>query len=144
MLPLLSTLSPNAAILILTLGLVLIAVEINRPGWILPGAVGLLLALLASASLYSRHPSAEAALEIAACVALMLFRDRIRLHWLVAALATIPLILAIAHLIPPIPGQGITPEISPLISAVCGLILGAGTIVLTAIARRARQNKGLD
>lgn len=140
MLPLLSTLSPNAAILILTLGIVLIAVEINRPAWILPGALGLLLALLASASLYSRHPSGEAALAIAACIALMIFRDRIRLHWLVVALATIPLIAAVAHLIPPVPG----PEISPLISVICGLILGVGTIVLTAIARRARQNKGLD
>jgi membrane-bound ClpP family serine protease len=144
MLPLLSTLSPNAAILIFTLGVALIAVELNRPGWILPGALGLLLALLASASLYSRHPSAEAALEIIGCVVLMLFYDRIRLHWLVAALATIPLILAIGHLVPPTPGPGIGPGIGPLISATCGLILGAGTIVLTAIARRARQNKGLD
>lgn len=140
MLPLLSTLSPNAAILTLTLGLLLIAIEVNRPGWIVPGALGLLLTLLAAASLYSRHPSAEAALEIAACLALMLFRDRIRLHWLVVALATIPLVLAVAHLIPPIPG----PQISPLISVICGLILGVGTIILTAIGRRARQNKGLD
>jgi membrane-bound ClpP family serine protease len=140
MLPLLSALSPNAAILIFTLGVVFIAIEINRPGWILPGAVGLLLLLLASASLYSRHPSAEAALEIAACIALMVFRDRIRLHWLVVALATIPLIAAVAHLVPPIPG----PQISPITSVICGLILGAGTIVLTGIARRARRNKGLD
>ena len=140
MLPLLSALSPDAAIAIFTLGVVFIAIEINRPGWILPGALGLLLALLASASLYSRHPSAEATVEIAACIALMLFRERLRLHWLVAALATIPLILALAHLVPRIPG----PQISPITSTVCGLILGAGTIVLTGIARRARQNKGLD
>jgi membrane-bound ClpP family serine protease len=140
MLPLLSALAPNAAILIFTLGVALIAIELNRPGWILPGALGLLLTLLASAGLYARHPSAEASLEIAACLALMLFRLTIRLHWLVAALATIPLILAIAHLVPPIPGPGI----SPGIAVVCGLILGAGTIVLTGIARRARQNKGLD
>jgi membrane-bound ClpP family serine protease len=136
--PLLTSLSPNAALMIFTLGLALLAVEINRPGRILPGALGLLLALLASAGLYARHPSAEAALEIAACLALMLFRERIRLHSLIAGLATIPLILAIAHLIPPSPG------ISPWIAILCGLILGAGTLVLTAIARRARQNKGLD
>jgi membrane-bound ClpP family serine protease len=140
MLPLLSALSPNAAFLILTLGVALIALELNRPGWILPGALGVLLTLLASAGLYARHPSPEASLEIAACLILMLFRHIIRLHWLVAALATIPLILAIAHLVPAVPG----PAISPWISVVCGLILGAGTIVLTGIARRARQNKGLD
>jgi membrane-bound ClpP family serine protease len=140
MLPLLSALSPNAAILILTLGVALIAVELNRPGWILPGALGLLLALLASASIYSRHPSAEAAFGIAACIALMLLRPRTRLHWLVIALATIPLIALIANLLPPIPG----PEISAWAALASGLILGAGTIVLTAIARRARRNKGLD
>ena len=55
-------------------------------------------------------------------------------------LATIPLILGIAHLIPPIPGPGI----STWVAVTCGLILGAGTMVLTGIAFRARLNKGLD
>lgn len=140
MLPLLFALSPNAAILILTLGLALIAVELNRPGSILPGAFGLLLTLLAAASLYSRHPSAEPALEIAACIALMIFGDRLRLHWIVVALATVPLIVALVYLIPPNPG----PRISVWVAVVSGLALGAGTILLTGIARRARQNKGLD
>ena len=140
MLPWLTTLAPNAAVLLLTLGIALIAIELNRPGWIVPGTLGLLLALLASASLYKRHPSAEAALEIAACIALMLLRQRARLHWLVAALAAIPLIVAVANLVPPTPG----PKISAWVAIVSGLTLGAGTIVLTGIARRARQNKGLD
>ena len=140
MLPLLFSLSPNAAILILTLGLALIAVELNRPGSILPGALGLLLALLAVASLHSRHPSAVAALEIAACIALMVFGERLRLHWIVIALATVPLIVAIVYLIPPDHG----PRVSASVAVICGLVLGAGTILLTRIARRARQNKGLD
>lgn len=140
MLPLLSRLTPDAAIFILTFGVMLIAVELNRPGWVLPGALGLLLALLASASLYSRHPSAEAAFVIATCIALMLLRERIRIHWLLVGLATVPLIFGIAHLISPIPG----PQISTWAAVCCGLILGAGTIVLTGIAFRARQNKGLD
>jgi membrane-bound serine protease (ClpP class) len=140
MLPLLLALSPDAALLILTLGLALIAVELNRPGSIVPGALGLLLALLAAASLYARHPSTEAALEIAACLALMIFGGRLRLHWIVIALATIPLIVAIVYLIPPNHG----PRVSTWVAVVCGLILGAGTILLTRIARRARQNKGLD
>lgn len=140
MLPLLFSLSPNAAFLILTLGLALIAVELNRPGSILPGALGLLLALLAAASLYSRHPSTVAALEIGACIALMIFGERLRLHWIVIALATVPLIVAIVYLIPPDHG----PRISAWVAVICGLVLGAGTILLTGIARRARQNKGLD
>lgn len=140
MLPLLTALPPNAAILILTFGVVLIAVELNRPGWILPGALGLLLALLAAASLYSRHASAESALAIISCLALMLFGERLRFHWLLVGLATIPLIFAMTRLIPPMPG----PEISAWVAVICGLILGAGTLVLTRIAFRARQNKGLD
>src|SRR5580698_5751837 len=112
MLPLLSELSPDAAILILTSGVILIAVELNRPGWIVPGAVGLLLALLASASLYSRHPSAKAALAIACCISLMLLRERKRIHWLVVGLATILLILGIAYLVGPIPGPGISPWVA--------------------------------
>ncbi len=47
----LSHLSPDAALLVLTLGLLLIYVELNRPGWIVSGAVGLLAVLFAVASL---------------------------------------------------------------------------------------------
>ena len=140
MLPLLTTLSPNAAILIMTAGAVLIAIELNRPGSILPGALGLLLTLLAAASLHAMHPSAVAALETAACIGLMIFGERIRLPWQVVCLATVPLIAAIAVLVPRNPG----PAISAWAAVLSGLILGTGTIVLTGIARRARQNKGLD
>ena len=38
----------------------------------------------------------------------------------------------------------VQPGISPWVALLCGLFLGTGTTVLTRIARRARQNKGLD
>ena len=34
----LARLSPNSALLMLTLGILLIYVELNRPGWVVPGA----------------------------------------------------------------------------------------------------------
>jgi membrane-bound ClpP family serine protease len=140
MLPLLATLSPNAAVLIFTVGVALIAVELNRPGSILPGAAGLLLTLLAAASLWPRHPNAEAFLQIILSMAVLLLQTRRTLLWLLPLSATILLIYSIARLLPPTAEPGI----SPWIAILCGLFLGAGTTVLTRIARRASQNKGLD
>lgn len=140
MLPLLATLSPNATVLILTAGLALIALELNRPGSILPGAAGLLLTLLAIASLSLRHPRSGPAFLIATSMAVLLLQCRRTLLWLIPAGATVLLGFSIATLLPP----GASPAISTWVALPCGLILGAGITLLTRIARRARQNKGLD
>lgn len=139
MLPLLATLSPNVAILVFTAGVALIAIELNRPGSILPGAIGLLLALLAAASLWPHHPRGIAVLQIVLAMAVLLLQTRRTLLWLLPAGATILLIYSIARLLP-----GTERAISQAIALLCGLVLGAGTTVLTRIAHRARQNKGLD
>ena len=140
MLPLLATLSPNTAVLILTLGVALIALELNRPSSIVPGALGLLLALLAASSLGQHHPRPEPVLAGITSVALLLLQARRRLLWIIPVSATILLVLSMCTLLPPTA----QPRISPWVALPCGLILGAGITVLTRIARRARQNKGLD
>ena len=140
MLPLLSTLSPDAAVLILTAGLALIALELNRPGSILPGGCGVLLALLAAASLAQHHPRPEAATEAIFCVALLLLQLRRRLSLVVVTCATIAFVFAVSNLIPPINGRAV----SAWAAVLSGIVIAAGTTVLTRIARRARQNKGLD
>jgi len=140
MLPLLSTLSPNAAILILTAGLALIAIELNRPGSVLPGAIGLLLSLLAVTSLAKHHPHPEAIFLISASMAALLWQARRTLLWIIPAGATLLLTLSMAMLLP----STVVPEISWWVAVPCGLILGIGITVLTRIAQRARQNKGLD
>lgn len=140
MLPLLATLSPNAAILIFTVGIALIALELNRPGSILPGAAGMLLTLLAAASLWPRHPSGIAVVQILVSMAVLLLQTRRTLLWVLPLLATILLIYSIARLLP----RASEPAVSLWIALLSGLILGTGTTVLTRIARRARQNKGLD
>jgi membrane-bound serine protease (ClpP class) len=140
MLPLLSTLSPNAAVLILTAGLVLIALELNRPGSILPGSAGVLVTLLAAASLISRHVEPMPAIVAASCIGVLLLGARRWLSWWIIAATTGVLIFSIEELLPAAPG----PKVSVWAAATSGLILGEGITILTRIAHRARQNKGLD
>jgi NhaP-type Na+/H+ or K+/H+ antiporter len=59
---------------------------------------------------------------------------------LVIVAVTVLLVGCFIHLFP----RSSTERINPAMAVVCGAILGAGTTVLTRIARRARQNKGLD
>ena len=140
MLPLLAGLSPNAAVLLLTFGVALIAIELNRPGWFFPGAFGLLLTLLATASLLKHNARLEPAVQIIISMALLLLQARRNLHWILAVSATILLVLSLARLLP-----GNAPGVvSAWLASLAGVVLGAGTTVLTRIARRARQNKGLD
>ena len=133
-------LAPDAAIVLLTLGLLLIYVELNRPGWIVPGACGLLLALLATASLLRLNLSLAAVTLLATAAALLLL-DLLRpAPALVALAATVALILGFDRLV-----QG--PEqlrIHAPVAVLCGLVVGGGTSVLTRIARRARANKAVD
>ena len=140
MLPLLARLSPNVALLIVTLAVALIALELNRPGSILPGAAGLLLLLLAAASLWQRQPSELAVAGAIVSIALLLLQARRPLHLPVIAALTVLLIACFVRLVP----RASTERINLVTAVVCGIILGAGTTVLTRIARRARQNKGLD
>lgn len=141
MIPLLTTLSPNAAVLFLMFGLVLIVLEVNRPGLILPGSIGLLLALLATASLASRHPSTQAVLWTAFfAIVLVIPTGNWKVGWLLDAAITAGLIMSIGDLLP----QGSGPTVNTWTAISSGLLFGAGTTVLTRIARRARQNKGLD
>ena len=103
------SLSADQAILLFTLGIALIYVELNRPGWIIPGALGLLATLLALAAMVQNGINLAAAM--------------------------LALTLGLARL---------NPRIHAAISVPCGLLLGAGTSLLTRIAHRARVNKGLD
>jgi len=133
----LTHLTPDAAIATLTLGILLIYLELNRPGIILPGTAGLILTLLAAASLpaHTLNPNALLLLTFASILLILGLRTRPD-PWLTAA-STLSLIAGFGLLTR-------SPRVHPLIAILCGLILGAGTTLLTRIARRARVNKGLD
>lgn len=126
-------LTPNHAVLVLTLGILLIYLELNRPGRVIPGAIGLLLTLLAIPSLSCSNLPALLIL-LAPSIALIALGLRRAVHSIVFAAATLGLILAFSTL----------HDVNWAIAACCGLILGAGTSILTRIAHHARVNKGLD
>jgi membrane-bound serine protease (ClpP class) len=134
MLPLLVTLSPDAAVLLLTLGIALVAVELNRPGWIVPGALGLLAILLAAAATVHRWPSALAILLLLVAAVILLLQLRVVVRFWTVLLGGAAGVCGLALL----------PGVSLPVAICCGLGLTMGTTVLTRIARRARKNKGLD
>lgn len=125
--------SPTTAIVVFTVGLLLIYVELNRPGSVIPGAVGLLLTLLACARLSMVHPRPVGELLVISA-GVLLGTDLIRRsHWAVAVTATLVLVLGF-HMF-------VEPPVGWLVCILCGVGLGATTAGLTWIARRARTNK---
>ncbi len=136
----LAHLAPNVALLVLTAGVGLIYWELNRPGSIVPGALGLLATLLAVASFAARGLAPVGVLLVVSAVALLAV-DLLRpTPILVAVAATLALVFGLRGLLVTTCCPGITLPCA----CGCGVVLGSGTSYLTRIARRARVNKGLD
>ena len=133
----LTHLSPDAAVFTLTASLLLIYLELNRPGWIIPGTIGLLLALFAVASLLHDQLRIPAVLLLLTGTAVLVVNLLRPTHSLAAIAATLAFILGFDGLVR---GTG-SLDVHASTAAVCGLVLGAGTYLLTGIARRARTNK---
>ncbi len=132
-------LRPDGAVLLATLGLCLIAWELNRPGMILPGAGGLLLVLFAGAALgvYPLHGAALVALLAAGAVlAANLWR---RLPGWLLALAVLALIVGLRLLVAPA-----STGVQPWCAVVCGGLVGGGGAVLSRIAWSARRAKAVN
>jgi membrane-bound serine protease (ClpP class) len=136
----LAHLSPDALLLWFTVGVLLIYAELNRPGWIFPGFLGLLIALLAVSPLAHERLNPVAVLLILAAVGLIARGLRRSVPLWLHLVATICLIGGFLFLI----SDPQVPPIRAVVAVPCGLVLGLGTSVLTRIARRARLNKGLD
>jgi membrane-bound serine protease (ClpP class) len=131
---------PDMALLVLTLGLLLIYVELNRPGWIVSGSVGLLAVLFAGASLGRMELNAAAMALVATGAALLAVDLRWRTRWIVSVAATLALVLGFEYLV----RRPVEMRIHTVTAVGCGLVLGGCTSILTKVARRARTNKGLD
>lgn len=135
MIGLLGRLPIDALPVVFTVGLLLIYVEMNRPGRVIPGAVGLLLALLACARVLAAHPR-PAALVLVATAAALLMVDLVRTtHGFVAVAATLALVLGFRELV--------SPPVGWMVCILCGVGLGGMTAALTRAARRARSNKAI-
>ena len=123
----------SASMVLATAGILLLYLECNRPGRVLPGAAGLLLLLLAAYSL-SLLPLRPASLLLVVAGFLTLAAPlRLEATWRPLLAGTALLILGFATL-----------SASEAVSAtagICGLVLGPVTAWLTIIAGRARRAK---
>jgi membrane-bound ClpP family serine protease len=136
MLQFLSHLPPITAFVIFAAGVLLVYVEFSRPGFVLPGALGLLLTLFAVASLW-RLPLCPAAIFLFGLAAVLYL-----VAWLyfcslaLLSAASLVLVISFAALVN-------IPEARPA-ALFTGIFLAGCTSVLIHIACRARHAKALN
>jgi membrane-bound serine protease (ClpP class) len=129
---------PNLAVLILLAGALLIYMEFNTPGTIIPGALGTLLVLVALFSLNLLPVRYTSLALIVGAIILMVLEAKFPSHGILAATGTIALVLGTLTLVAgPIPEMRV--QLATAIAT--GLAFGLITTFLVRIAWRARQNK---
>lgn len=141
---LLALMNPNLCVLLLTLGLLLIYLEINTPGVVVPGAAGVLLILLAVYSL-SRLPLTGYGMSLClvAITLMMLEAKSIRHGWFATA-AVICMVAGLAGLV-----NGPLPELQVSWATAIGAGVGFGGVTATLLvlgleARRSKVRTGSD
>jgi membrane-bound serine protease (ClpP class) len=129
---------PNLAVLILLAGALLIYMEFNTPGTIIPGALGTLLVLLALFSLNLLPVRYTSLALIAGALVLMVLEAKFPSHGVLALTGTVALILGTLTLVAgPIPEMRV--QLATAIAT--GVAFGLITTFLIRIAWRARRNK---
>lgn len=129
---------PNLAVLILVLGGLLIYLEFNSPGTIIPGALGTLLLFTALFALNLLPVHYTAVMLLVAAFALMLLEAKFPSHGVLAAVGIVALVFGTLTLV-----SGPIPElrVQLLTALACGIAFGLITLFLVRIALRARKNK---
>ena len=135
MLARLAHLGPDAALLVLTLGVLLIYVEMNRPGWVVPGAVGLTATLFAVASLVRAGVNPGAVALVGTAVVLLGVGLRRRTPVVVDVAATLALVLGFVYLVR---DAGVRPGIA----VGCGILLGGSPRFLRGLHGAPAATKG--
>jgi membrane-bound serine protease (ClpP class) len=131
--------NPDLAVLLLIVGFLLVYLEFNVPGTVVPGALGILcvlLALFAFNLLPIRH---TAVLLLIAALALILVEVKFSSHGLLALAGTLCLIFGLLTLVDGPPELRV--HTSTALAA--GLTFGAITFVLAWLGLKARRNKAL-
>jgi membrane-bound serine protease (ClpP class) len=136
--------NPNIALLMLVGGALLIYLEFNTPGTIVPGALGTLMVLLAVFGLNLLPIHYTAVLLLVAAVGLFVLEAKVGGHGALATAGIACLMFGMLTLIAaPVPEMAINPWIALAVSAAFGLI----TVLLLRLAVRARKMKsrlGID
>jgi membrane-bound serine protease (ClpP class) len=131
---------PNIAMLFLVGGALLIYLEFNSPGTIVPGALGTLMVLLAIFALNLLPIRYTAVLLLVAALVLLLLEAKFGAHGVLASAGIVCLTFGMLTLVAaPVPEMRVTPWVALAVSAAFGGI----TVFLVRLAVRARERKSL-
>jgi len=131
---------PNLAVLLLVLGALLIYLEFNVPGTVVPGSIGTLFVVLGLFGLNLLPVRHTAIVLLIAAVVLMLLESKFTSHGVLAVAGIASLVVGLATLV-----DGPIPEMRVHTGTALGAGLGFGVISfgLAWIALRARRSKVL-
>ena len=129
---------PNLAVLILVLGGLLIYLEFNSPGTIIPGALGTLLLFTALFALNLLPVHYTSVMLLVAAFTLLLLEAKFPSHGVLAGVGIVALVFGTLTLV-----SGPIPELRVQVATAlaCGVAFGLITVFLVRIAIRARKNK---
>jgi membrane-bound serine protease (ClpP class) len=132
--------SPDLDVLLVVCGALLIYLEFNVPGTIVPGAVGTLLLLLGVFGLNLLPIRHTAVLLLVAALVLLVLEAKFASHGVLALVGVLCLVFGLATLV-----DGPTPETRVHFGTALGAGVGFGAISfwLAWVALRARRNKRL-
>ncbi|WP_353068343.1 nodulation protein NfeD [Tunturibacter empetritectus] len=132
--------NPDVAVLLLILGALLIYLEFNVPGTVVPGSIGTLFVLLGLFGLNLLPIRHTAIVLLLAALVMMVLEAKFSSHGVLAAVGIAALIFGLATLV-----DGPIPELRVHLATALGAGLGFGTISfgLAWIALRARRGKVL-
>ncbi len=129
---------PNLAVLVLVLGGLLIYVEFNTPGTIVPGTLGTLLVLIALFALNLLPVRYTSVMLLAAAFVLLILEAHFATHGVLAGAGILALVFGALTLVDgPIPELRV--HLATALSA--GLAFGLITVFLLRLALRARRSK---
>jgi membrane-bound serine protease (ClpP class) len=129
---------PNIALLLLVGGALLIYLEFNTPGTIVPGALGTLMVLLAVFGLNLLPIRYTAVLLLVAALGLLVLEAKVGGHGALAIAGIVCLTFGMLTLVAaPVPELGVSPLVAVGVSAGFGVI----TVFLLRLAIRARRMK---
>jgi membrane-bound serine protease (ClpP class) len=129
---------PNLAVLVLVVGGLLIYVEFNTPGTIIPGTLGTILVLLALFGLNLLPVRYTSVMLLAAAFALLILEAKFATHGVLAAAGIVSLVIGALTLV-----DGPIPELRVHLATALstGLAFGLITVFLLRLALRARRSK---
>lgn len=131
---------PNIALLMLVIGALLIYLEFNSPGTIVPGALGTLMVLLGVFGLNLLPIRYTAVLLLIAAVVLLLLEAKFGGHGALAIAGIVCLAFGMLTLVAaPVPELAVNPALAIAVAAAFGAI----TFFLVRLVVRARQKKHL-